>query len=461
MKLNSSQNIALTCLCLVLTTSACNKTKYDAANVKVPEKWREQVQTPALDNVQQNNVQWWKNFNDPVLDDLVEKALAGGLDMIEAEARVREARALAYGAGAELLPQGNAKVGATRGSNSADLYEAGFDASWEIDIFGGNRDLYRARSAEAEATKEERDAVALTLVSEVARNYIELRLYQGRLRLAKKTLETQNSTALITQARYNEGIESDLELSRINSQLSTVRAQVPMLENLLGASVYRLEFLLGLTPGSLNHIAEAESNLPLIDPAIATDTPIATISRRPDVRAAEQRLLASGYIYDAAISSIFPKITLSSVLGFENNTASGLINSSNKVWSLGGAALMPLLDFGRIHAGIKATDAAQEQAFIQYRRAVLLALKETETAVLAYSKEWQRLEALTDAATASKKAIEISQTQYREGIISQLDVLQAQSTLFSAQTELLESLASVSYNLIALYKSLGLVPVSQ
>ena len=426
---------------------------YQLPSIDLPESW---MGNKEYKDAKAESAEWWKNFNDPVLNELIEKAKTQNLSLKEAKARVAEARALAQGADAELFPQVNVGGGVTKSDGGKKLFQAGFDALWEADIFGGNRRIAEAAGADHEAAEADHDDVMLSLEAEVVRNYVELRLYQRQLELAKQTLETQGNTVRITDARYKEGVEGRLEVVRAGAQLNSTKAQVPLYESAVGASSYRLEFLLGEKPGSLKEKLVAGKDIPLSDPIKATSTPLEVIARRPDVKAAERRLASATALQGAAIADMYPKLSISAVLGLESGSAGKLFRSSSKVWSVGGNLLMPLFDFGRVRSNIDASDARQEQAMAQYESAVLAALGDVETAMLAYAKESERRENLQEAADDSKKAVEISQLQYKEGIISQLDVLQAQQTMYNAQTALAESTAAVSYNLIALNKALAL-----
>lgn len=442
----------------LLALSGCKVGEdYKTPQLDVPSNWL------FSDNEPEKKLpadEWWKNFSDPVLEELIEKARAQNLDLADAKARVKEARALANGADANLLPEVDVGASSNRGSrngngNNSRTYNVGFDASWEADIFGGNRRAAEAADYDVEAAKADEDDVTLTLVSEVTRNYLEYRLAQAQLDLAKQSLDSQGRTVNITEARYKEGVEGQLELSRARSQLNTTKAQVPVYENAVGAAQYRIEFLLGQNPGTLKGKLAEKKDIPVIDGLVATDTPLAVISRRPDVRVAERQLASSTALTGAAISDMYPKLTLSAVLGLESSSAGHLFRASSKVWSVGGDILMPLIDFGRVQSNIDASKARQEEAFINYKRVVQAALQDVETSMLAYAKESERNESLADAAKDSHRAVEISQAQYKEGIISQLDVLTAQQTMYDADQALATSSAAVSEDLVALYKALG------
>ena len=456
----------LSCTCVIFALSGCTVgPDYEKPKIDVSKNWSEtNINKTKVEDVasKEKSVEWWKEFKDPLLNKLITKAKSQNLTLKEAKARVREARALSHGADAELFPKIDVVGGVTKGDKATaagggttKLFDAGFDAVWEADIFGGNRRSAEAADANFEAVQADYDDVMLSLVAEVARNYVEVRLYQQQLALAKNTAEIQADTARISEARYKQGVEGKLEIVRANAQLSSTKAQIPLYENLIGASTYQLDFLLGEQPGALKKQLAEEKEIPLIAPEIALNEPVKVIANRPDLKVAEHNLAAATALQGVAIADLYPKLSLSAALGFESGSSNNLFRSSNRVWSIGGSVLAPLFDFGRIRANIDAADARQEQAMAQYQAAVLFVLKDVETSLLNYAKETERHEALLDAAANSKKAVEISQLQYKEGVISQLDVLQAQQTMYDADTALAQSTANVSYALIALCKALA------
>ncbi len=419
-------------------------------------------------------IKWWEKFGDPVLNALAAQALASGLDAREAQARLREAQAQERAAIASLLPAVDLTASAERARSSANgrrstvqqsggsgginnLYQAGASAFWDIDIFGGRRAL-EAADAAMEAVQASRDDALLALASEVARNYVELRLYQAQGALARDNADTQSETARITSARYREGVEGSLQVSRAQAQLSSTQAQVPLYARLSGASQYRLEFLLSQNPGSLEETLKESKGIPFADAEIVLDAPVNVIARRPDVRAAERNLASFTALKGVALADYFPRLSISGLLGFESATTNNLLLSGSRVWSAGGSVILPLIDFGRIRANVDVADARAEQAVIQYERAVRSAVQEVESAALAYTQEVLRRSELLDAVGANEKAVSIARLQYKEGILSQLDVLEAQRTLYEAEVALAQSTADASYNFIALYRALGILP---
>lgn len=447
---------------------------YKLPDIPLPVQWfgGNETSEALADAPKPQPIKWWENFNDPALNAILEQSFAKSLDIREAEARLREVRAAERLANASLLPQidGFASAERRRSSGSGgsirsgginNLYEAGFDASWEIDIFGGTRREAEAAEAQTAAAERDVEAARLSFAAEVARNYLQYRLNQTQMSLAEKNAIAQGETARITEARFREGVEGNLELSRAQAQLASTRAQIPLYAAESDASLYRLEFLAAELPGSLKEQLGKATDIPFATPAVALDTPLDVIRRRPDVQAAERRLAAATALQGAAFADFFPRLTLSGLLGFESGRAGDLLRASSKVWSGGGSILLPLLDFGRIRANVNIADARQEQAYVQYERTLRAALQEVETAISAYLNEAARREELLQSRNANATALDISRKQYREGIISQLDVLDAQRSLYSAENALADSTAAVGVNLVRLYKALGAVIASE
>ncbi len=454
---------------------------YQAPHFSLPDFWRA---SPAQDKEKKeetaDKASWWRDFNDPVLDALMAKALAQNLDLRSAAARLREARAYEGGSRANLLPTINGSASYERSGNArnrisglntassgtaintrnniTDLYQAGFDASWEIDLFGRLRRRLESSRANREAAEADTEAMRLSVAAEVARVYLDYRLNATQRGLAEQTAEAQTTTARITEARYRQGVESRLELSRATAQLETTRSEIPRYDALAGADAYRLDLLLGENPGSTQTLLTKAAEIPFLTPALALEPPLAVIQQRPDLRAAERRLASATALHGAAIADMYPTISLSGAFGYANRAAGNLLRASNETWSLGPNLLVPLIDFGKLRAQIDIADAQQEQAMLAYESTVRTALQEVETSALAYLRELDRHDRLQHAMEANEKAMQVAQAQYREGILSQLDVLDAQRSLYASQLDLAQSTANVSTQLVALYKALGRTP---
>lgn len=407
---------------------------------------------------------WWKLFGDARLDHLMDQALAGNLDLRIALARIDQARAERRSTRAELFPQVNVAAGGQRQDNPFpglapgiryNLFELGFDALWEIDLFGRQRRRLEAASADLEAATEEHAQALVTLTSEVARAYVEYRSLQHQLGITRSNLETQQHTLKLTERIYDEGSGTRHDVVRARAQAEATEAQIPALEAQLTASLRQLEALLGKPPGALAAELNEPGTVPAAPGRELLASPAATIRHRPDLHVAERRLAAATAMQGAAIAELFPKVSLSAFLGLRNTDVESLFKSAAFSYGTAANLLQPLLNFGRIRAGIDLAEARQKEAYLAYEKAVLEALRETETSLSRYLKEEVRRQTLGRAVDDQRESVQLSQLRYREGVISFLDVLDAQRALYAAEIELARSESEVATQLIAVYKSLG------
>jgi NodT family efflux transporter outer membrane factor (OMF) lipoprotein len=304
----------------------------------------------------QQIAQWWKTFNDPGLDSLIARAIQSNLDLRLAAARVRESRALRGVAAADLWPTINvagsyarnrrsenvlpAQIGSVNGSTATgaappgkleqDLFQSGFDASWEVDLFGGVRRAIEAADADLAASVEDLRAVLVTLLSEVARNYVEVRGFQRRMAIAQDNIRSQQETLELTQARFDAGLTSQLDVVQAASQLATTQAQVPTLEASLKQGVHRLGVLLGLAPGVLLSELSQAAPIPPVPPEVPVGLPADLLRRRPDVRRAERQVAAATARNGVAVADLFPKLSLTGTLGFQSNRLADLPLGSSR-----------------------------------------------------------------------------------------------------------------------------------
>lgn len=414
---------------------------------------------------------WWKAFDDSTIDQLVDLARQRNLDLRVAEARVREVRAQRRTTLANLAPQIDASVDGDRsrarraGSEVSAIQEnaaAGANASWEIDLFGRLRAESRAASAQLQAVQADRDGVRLALISEVIRNYLEFRLYQVQTELSVRNAQAQAETVRITQARFNEGLASRLDLERTVSSLRTTRAQIPQSRELAEAARYRLILLTASTPDALNPLLPGSTSdpgaLPDSDAERVLLTPADVIARRPDVQAAERRLIAAAEQRNVAAALRYPRITLAGLIGVEDNRVGDLLDNGTRTWSVSGGLLAPLIDFGRIRAAIDAADAVQEQAYLTYEQTARTALQETQTALVLYTQGKLRQQELAQAAESARRAAQLARRQYTAGALSLLEVLDAERSVYAVELDAAQATADVSIRLVTVYQSMGLVP---
>lgn len=413
---------------------------------------------------------WWSGFHDPILDSLIDRAFAGSLDLREAAARVKEARALRGLATADRLPAVDARGSGTLRRSSgnsfggpggppgeeSDLYDAGFDASWELDLFGGVRRSIEAADADAAAAVESQRDARVVLAAEVARNYILYRSAQARLGIARQNVQAQQETLDLSSDRFNAGIASELDVARARAQLETTRSRLPTLQASLRAAAFRLDVLLGLMPGALAPELEAGAAVPPTPAAIPIGLPAELVRRRPDIRRAERALAAATARVGVATADLYPRFTLDGSFGFESGQFGTLFRAGSRTWAAGPLAVRwPVFDGGRIRSNIRASEARQEQALVAYERAVLAAYEEVANALVAYARVRERRDSLAQAVEADRRAVELASELWRRGLSDFLNVLDTQRVLFQLEDQLAESDAEVTTNLVALYKALG------
>lgn len=439
---------------------------YVHPDIPVPTRWnREAGGNPPgghLDN--KKLAEWWTTLNDPELTSLVKRAIQRNLDLRKAAARVREARARRAVSKAELFPSVNASGSAQHSHNSnvqggigtgTDLYSAGFDASWELDLFGGKRRAVEASQSDLEASEEDLHDVLVTLIGEVALNYVDVRSFQARLSIAKANRDAQQETYQITSWRFDAGLTTALDVEQARYNLAQTRAQIPTLQTGLEKYENRLAALLGLNPGSLNEELSNRKSLPDASLGMAVGVPAEVLRNRPDVRRAERQLAAQSARIGAATAELYPKFTLTGSIGLEALSLGNLFAYGSRTSGYGPSFTWNIFNAGSIRQNIEVQNALQEQALIQYEASILSALEEVDNALVSYEQEQIRRQSLVEASQAAQQAVDLAQSQYSTGLIDFRAVLDAQRSLLSFQDQLAESEAMVTSDLISLYKALG------
>jgi outer membrane protein, multidrug efflux system len=458
---------------LVLLLAGCTVgPDYHPASVKVPAQWGEPLSGGTTNREEQAGA-WWKSFHDPELDSLIARAVQTNLDLRIAEARVRQARAQADFARAEYWPRVNASGAYARQKQSENqpiigslplppgvpfennVYQAGFDAAWEIDIFGGKRRAVQAASAELAAVEYGRGDVLVTLLSEVARNYVQTRGAQRQLANLQDQIKAQEETVSITRSRVDYGVATELDLQRALALLATIKSQVPAIETALQASIHRLGVLLALTPDALREELSATAPIPAPPPEVPVGLPSDLLLRRPDVRRAERQLASETARIGQVKADLFPKFFLTGSAGLTSVSTSDFFSPGSRMWSIGPSVQWRVFDAGRVRANIRAQTAVQDQAVLAYEQIVLSSLEEVENALVAYAKEQEHRRLLEQAVTANQKAVDLANRLYTTGLGNYLNLLDAQRALYLSLDEWVRSERAVSSNLIALYKALG------
>lgn len=428
-------------------------------------------------------VEWWKSFNDPVLTSLIERAIKANFDIRLAQSRIRQARASRGVVAAGLWPQINANAsyqksfsggrsssGSTAtsqssgsgsasgrgfGSSPIDLYQAGLDASWELDFFGGVRRNIEASEADIQAAVEDRRDVLVTLAGEVGTNYINLRGFQQQIDIANENLAAQKHVAEITRKRHEAGFVGGLDEANARSQVAATQSQIPVLESSAKAAIYSLSVLLGQQPAALDEELSSDKPIPTTPPEIPVGLPSDLVRRRPDIRRSEAQLHGATARIGVATADLFPKFSLTGSFGLQGTDISALGAISNRFWSIGPSATWPIFDAGRIRWNIEVQNALQEQALLTYEKTVVTALQDVETALVAYAKEQEHGKYLTEEVAQDRKAVDLSMTLYVAGKTDFLNVLTAERSLYSSEDALVQSTRNLANDLVALYKALG------
>lgn len=404
---------------------------------------------------------WWTMFRDPVLDSLAARAVQSNLDMKQAESRVRQARAQRGVAAGGLWPWLDAAAEYNRsrrsggGAGAENLYQAGFDAAWELDVFGGQRREVEAADADIAASVEDRREVLVTLVSEVALNYISLRGSQREIAIAKENLAAQKTSLELTSQLFQGGFRSKLDVANAEALVATTRSQIPLLEMSARQSIYALGLLLASEPSALVAELSDEGPIPPTPPEVPLGLPSDILRRRPDIRRAEALLHGATARIGVATADLFPKFSLTGSLGVSSAKRSSLVEWDSRFYSFGPTVTWAVFRAGAIQANIAVQNELERQALLNYQKTVLAALHDVERALVAYVKEQQHRQALAEAVAANQEAVALATELYKEGQTDFLNVLSAQRSLFVAQDALVQSERDVSADLVSVYKALG------
>lgn len=457
---------ALTGILLALLLAGCTVgPAYQRPELAAPENHRA-LTTPA-EAESLADVPWWEVFQDPVLHDLVNEALANNHDLRIAAARVEEARARAGVAKSYLYPELNLTAGygldeaslttdppqATSGDRRYENLNASFALSWEIDLFGRLRRQNESAMAVFLATDEARQGVVLTLVADVARAYFVLRELDLELEIARRTLALNDQTVTFYRDRLEGGISNKLEVNQAIATRARTAATIPELERQIAAQENLLSFLLGRSPGPITRgTALTDQYLP---PAVPAGLPSALLDRRPDVRQAEQLLVSANADVGAAKALFYPTISLTGLFGGASSDLTNLADRQSQVWSIGAGLFQPLFQAGRIRRNYEAAQAVFEQALAQYAKTAHNAYREVTDSLVAIDK-YALVRAEEETAVAAlKEASDLSRSRYDLGLSSYLEVLIADQQLFAAELALAQARYAQLDSVVQLYRALG------
>ncbi len=446
----------------VLNGCAAVGPDYVRPEIELPQRWQHDSGLQSEKDEEQL-ASWWQVIGDPVLTGLIERAVADNLDLKQAVSRVRETRLQRVYAKSSLFPEltagGSIRKRELHSEDGAvvdaESYAAQFDASWELDIFGGVRRSVEAAEADLAAQTEDLHDALVTLTAEVALNYIELRTYQKRLEFAASNVASQQETWQLLEAVSQAGRGDELALTQARYNLESSKSRIPSLETGLEETMNRLAVLLGKPAGKLNSELQEAIPLPDVSIKLAVGVPANILRQRPDIRQAERQLAAQTARVGEAEADLYPRFSLSGSIGLETISLDKLLSGSGRFWSFGPSFSWPIFQAGAIRSNIKIQGEKQQQAFLSYESVILSALEEVENSLLAYAKEQERLESLRKAASAASLAADLAGHQYATGMTGFSDVLDAQRSLISFEDELAQSKGEVLADLVRMYKALG------
>ncbi|MGF6509442.1 efflux transporter outer membrane subunit [Paraburkholderia sp. 32] len=483
----------LTCVALTACTVGPNFERPQTATPQVFER-TQTAQSPSRAVESQFGPDWWTLFNDPVLNQLEKQLADANLDVAAASARLLQSRAERRVAGAAEYPtldgaasynrergsqngilsllgvtptqsqpqsaSGSAPLGVaplpgSAGSPAYNLYQAGFDASWEIDLWGHVRRSVEAASALSQASYEDRNAVLLRARAELARDYIELRDTQDLLQIATQNLDIANDVLKLTRVRAHEGVTTDLDVSNAAAQVENIESLIPTLESHCETTINAIGLLLGQEPGALRQTLAEPREVPVLPAQVPIGFPSELVQRRPDIRKAEADLHAATATVGVAKADFYPRITLNGSAGFQSLQLSNLASWASGQFVVGPSITLPIFEGGRLKGTLQLREAQQQEAAIVYRQTVLRAWREVDDSLVTYDAEQRRRDRLATAVSMNERALAVARERYKAGALDYLDVLNVQRQLLEAQSNLQKSKATAATNLITLCKALG------
>jgi len=462
------------CISAVIHSGCTVGPDYKRPEVTLPQHWA----NPAPQGLETRRefARWWKIFEDQTLDWLIDKAISDNLDLKLAGARIAQARAASRQSVARFGPEVNASGSYARYQDRLEAaepdragpqrqravetivdnqYQTGFDAGWELDLFGGIRRSVEAGEAELEASAEARRDVLVTLVAEVARSYIELRVLQKRRAIAELHRKAQDHCVQLTRRQYESGFASSLDESNARMQAAETAARIPLLEASERQTIHKIGILLGGCPGALIQKLTPVADLPMVFPAVPVGVPSELLRRRPDIREAEAQVHAATARVGVAMADLYPKLTITGSIAYLSNSLNTLYRGENLLWLSGPTAKWRLFDTGQSQAMVHVQEALEEEAVITYKQKVLSAMLEVEDALIALAKLEAHRKALADAVQASRKSLQLARQLYIAGEADFLRVLVAEQSLYKEEDAFAQSMGDALIRLISLYKALG------
>ena len=454
---------SITLLSLMAAYGCAVGPNFNSPQLSLPEKFSQASASASFNS----KIEWWQGFGDPKLTQLIHAGIENNHTLDQSLARLNEARANRGEVFLDLFPTIRANGGYSISRDSTarvpvgvpavqqrrEIYEAGGNATWELDFFGRVRREIERDAATEQARAAELDDAIRIVTAEIAQNYIELRGQQQQLIIAKENAANQRETVRVAQARFDRGEVSDFDLARTQSQYELTSARIPLIVESALKTIHRLGVLTGQNPEALLNDLNAVQNIPQYQGERSVDSPAELIKRRPDVRAAESELHAATAEKGVIIGDLFPRVTFNGSIGVQAPSPSGFNNRGADFYSFGPSISWAALDIGRVMLQVDASDARLQAALAKYQQAVLTALEDTENSLLRYSSEEQRYQSLEIAAKASERAAAMASTQYQEGAIDLLGLLDAANSKLEAQDARSQSEAARAVAIIGIFRS--------
>lgn len=459
-----SKHLTVAMSLLVLTGCAVGP-DYQAPATPEPEAYSEGQTMVAGENDQQL---FWQGFEDPILERLIDQTLAANHTLEAAAARYQRSAALLYGAEREQWPEVSVNAEASEqyladieqtppggGPERVQRFQAGIAATWELDLFGRLRRATEAQRAQLQASGADLAAAQVALVGQLASNYFELRGLQQQYQVALQSVALQRESLDIVTARVHAGRGTEFDQVRASAQLEQTRAELATLQAGIGAAMHRVAVLTGQPPTALVDLLSGPGRLPEALPVIPVDSPGEVLRRRPDVAAAERRLAAATARIGVATADLFPRFTLSGLLGSVAADTSDLFTGPAETRRVALGIDWTFLNQGRVRARIEAAGAESREALANYQQTVLEALEETETRLVRYQRAQQREERLVLAMDHAERAVELARERYREGLVGFFEVLDAEQSFTAVRDEVVRSRTAVVLSMVDVYRSLA------
>ncbi|WP_225032024.1 efflux transporter outer membrane subunit [Paraburkholderia sp. XV] len=501
---------------IAVAASGCSVgPNFKAPDADAPDGWHDIQQSAVKPDARSSPVSvptvdadpdpdWWRSFNDPTLESLIARAMQGNLDLQQAVWRIVEARTQVQGAAAHGLPNISATASYTReqlgakgflqsqgvyddvnrlgapdspintiapgtgtqvqqAANGAlnqitrpiNLWQAGFDASWELDLFGRVRRSVESANAQVQGAEESRNDALVSLEAEVAQTYIQLRGAQTLRAVTSSLVDEQGTIVALTQSQARVGLASELDVKTASAQLAQTRAQLPQYDQQIEQAMNGLAYLIGAAPGALDSELAAPSAIPPGPPTIPVGLPSTLARRRPDIRRAEAALHSATANVGVAVAQFFPDVALTGQIGTRSTNARDLARWSHLFWSFGPSVSLPVFEGGALVSNLQLSKAEQRVAALDYRKTVLGALRDVDTALAVYRTDQSHQNALADEVVTQQAAFDLARDSYRKGLVSFINVLDAERQLSQARQQQAQATMQVSTDLVALYKSLG------